>query len=134
MEKNKSDYDFEIKIDFEKGSPDPSRIFSTMSNLIKTFESIDADLAKTIDINISPILILEDIETGSLRSLFRNVLESVDDTALKELDWKKGVGAYLLKAKYKILSFLEDKKEITNRKEIDLLQNDLFLLAEQTSV
>lgn len=134
MAKNKSDYDFEIKIDFEKNSSNPSRVFSTMSNLIETFESIDADLAKTIDISISPILILEDIETGSLRSFFRNVLESVDDTALKHLDWKECVGAYLFRAKYKILTFLEEKKEITDRNEIDLLQNDLLLLAEQTNV
>ena len=134
MAKNKSDYDFEIKIDFEKGSPDPSRVFSTMTNLIETFESIDADLAKTIDVSISPVLILEDIESGSLKSFFRNVLESIDDTALKNLDWKKSVGAYLFKAKYKILEFLQDKKEINDRKEIDLLQNDLLLLAEQTNV
>jgi len=134
MIKNKVDFDFEIKIDFEKSSSNPSRVFSAMSNLIKTFESIDTDLAKTIDISISPILILEDIEAGSLKSFFRNVLEDIDDTAIRNLDWKKSVGTYLLKAKYKILEFLEDRNEITNRKEIDLLQNDLLLLAEETNV
>ena len=134
MEINNFDYDFEIKIDFEKGSRDPSRVFTTMSNLIETFETIDADLAKTIDTSISPILILEDIETGSLKSKLRNILSSVDDNGIKNLDWKKIVGIYLYKAKYKILEFLDDKEEISNRQEIDLLQNDLMLLAEETNV
>jgi len=134
MNNSKTNYDFIIKIDFEKGSRDPSRVFTTMSNLIETFQAIDADLAKTIDVSISPVLILEDVETGSLKSYLRNILESIDDNAIKDFDWKKIVGSYLYKAKYKILFFLKDKKQITDRSQIDLLQNDLLLLAEETNV
>src|SRR3989339_2241742 len=134
MNNSKTNYDFIIKIDFEKGSRDPSRVFTTMSNLIETFQAIDADLAKTIDVSISPVLILEDVETGSLKSYLRNILESIDDNAIKGFDWKKIVGSYLYKAKYKILFFLKDKKQITDRSQIDLLQNDLLLLAEETNV
>lgn len=134
MNDSNIEYDFILKIDFEKGSRDPSRVFTSMSNLIETFQSIDSDLAKTIDVSISPMLILEDVETGSLKSYLRNILESIDDNAIKDFDWKKLVGSFLYKAKYKILDFLEDKNEIVSRTQIDSLQNDLLLLAEETNV
>ena len=134
MEEKNIDFDFYIKIDFEKGSRNPSRIFTTMSNLVETFQTIDAELAKSIDSKITSVLLLEDIESGSLKSFFKNILESVDDNALKAGDWKKVVGAYLLKVKYKLLSFLEDKNKVENRIQIEELQNDILQLAEETDV
>lgn len=134
MDDTNVEYDFILKIDFAKGSRDPSRVFTTMTNLIETFQSIDADLAKTIDISINTTLLLEDVETGSLKTYLRNILLSVDDNAIKDFDWKKIIGVYLYRAKYKILKFLEDKKEITERSQIESLQSDLLLLAEETNV
>ncbi|MFZ1520030.1 MAG: hypothetical protein WAU11_14720 [Ignavibacteriaceae bacterium] len=134
MASNKIDYDFYIKIDFEKSSRDPSRIFSTMSSLIETFQAIDSEFAKSIDSKINSVLLLEDVESGSLKSFFKSFLESVDDNALKAGDWKKIVGAYLLKVKYKLLAFLEDKNKIDNRIQIEGLQGELLQLAEETDV
>lgn len=134
MDDQNIDYDFYIKIDFEKGSRNPSRIFSTMSNLVETFQVIDTEFAKSIDSKITSVLLLEDIESGSLKSFFKNILESVDDNALKAGDWKKVVGAYLLKVKYKLLSFLEDKDKIDSRLQVEVLQNDILKLAEETDV
>lgn len=134
MASNKIDYDFYIKIDFEKSSRDPSRIFSTMSSLIETFQAIDSEFAKSIDSKINSVLLLEDVESGSLKSFFKSFLESVDDNALKAGDWKKIVGAYLLKVKYKLLAFLEDKDKIDNRIQIEGLQSELLQLAEETDV
>jgi len=134
MTSNKIDYDFFIKIDFEKSSRDPSRIFSTMSSLIETFQVIDSEFAKSIDSKINSVLLLEDVESGSLKSFFKSFLESVDDNALKAGDWKKIVGAYLLKVKYKLLAFLENKDKIDNRIQIEGLQSELLQLAEETDV
>lgn len=128
------DYDFYIKIDFEKGSRNPSRIFTTMSNLIETFQIIDAEFAKSIDTKITSVLLLEDIESGSLKSFFKSLLESIDDNALKAGDWKKIVGAYLLRVKHKLLEFLEDKDKVENRIQIEVLQKDILQLAEETDV
>lgn len=134
MAKENIDYDFYIKIDFEKGSRNPSRIFTTMSNLVDTFQVIDTEFAKSIDSKITSVLLLEDIESGSLKSFFKNILESVDDNALKAGDWKKVVGTYLLKVKYILLSFLKDKDKIDNRIQVEGLQNDILKLAEDTDV
>ena len=70
-----SESDFTIEINFEKGSENPSRVFRSMSELIETFQFLDGSLVKTIDNKLESVLILDDIETDSLRSLLRNVLK-----------------------------------------------------------
>jgi hypothetical protein len=105
-----------------------------MSNLVETFQTIDTEFVKLIDSKITSVLLLEDIESGSLKSFFKNLLESIDDNALKTGDRKKIVGAYLLKVKYRLATFLEDKNKVENRVQIELLQKDLLQLAEETDV
>ena len=70
MAKESINYDFYIKIDFEKGSRNPSRIFTTMSNLVETFQIIDMEFSKTIDSKINSILLLEDIVKKRKNVLF----------------------------------------------------------------
>lgn len=125
---------FCIVIDYEKNSPNPSRVFKTMTELIETFQLLDIDLIKSIDNKIQPQLILEDIEIGSLRTYVSNILKAIDDDAIKNLDWKPAVGKYLVKAKYIIVDLLDGKIQITDKKEIDDIRNRLLFLAEETGV
>lgn len=131
---NKISADFCIKIDYEKGSKNPARVFRTMSDLIETTQKIDLSLISAIDNKIQPVLLLEDIETSSIKAWLRNVLETVDDDALKNLDWKPQVGKYLVKAKYFMINFIKDKTEITDKKQIYELQQGILKLAEETDV
>jgi hypothetical protein len=78
---------FSIEIDFVKGVGDPSRVFRAMSDLITALHDVDRALIGTIDTKIEPLLLLEDIETGSIKSWLKQGLESVDDDALKKGDW-----------------------------------------------
>jgi len=126
--------DFCIEIDFEKGSESPSRVFRTMTELIETFQQIDRDLILSINEKIEPVVIIEDIETGSLRTWLANKIRDIDDEALKNMDWKIIVGEYLVQGKYYILDFMKDKAEITSRSQVEKLENDLFGLAERTDV
>jgi hypothetical protein len=126
--------DFAVEIDFVRDSPDPARVFRSMSQLIDTFQKFDRELVHTIDVNIQPVMLLEDIEAGSIRSWLRAALESVDDTALKEGDWKKLVGRYLVKAKYLTIDFLSKRTEIKGKEELAALQAEIQAAAEETGV
>jgi hypothetical protein len=126
--------DFGIEVDFKKGSEAPSRIFRTISELIEAFCTFDRDLILSIDVKIEPVMLLEDIESGSVRTWLTYLLKVIDDEALKNLDWKKAVGSYLVKAKYRIVEFLENKTHISNRTEIIELERDLLVLAQETEV
>ncbi len=131
---NKIGADFCIEIDFDKGSEHPSRVFSTLSSLIDTFESIDNDLVASIDSKIETVLLLEDIESGSIKAWLSSKIKNIDDTALKSGDWKKIVGLYLVKAKWFIIKQLEGKVRITDIREIEELQEGLLSIAEETDV
>lgn len=132
--KKPSEVDFCIKIDFEKKSDNPTRIFRTITELLDSFHQLDLDLVHSIDTKIEPTLLLEDIEVGSLKVWLTSTLSSIDDEGLKTLEWKKIVGEYLVRAKYLFINFLSDKQTINSRNQIKSLESDLNKLAKETDV
>lgn len=126
--------DFCIEIDFQKGTESPSRVFRTMTELIETFQDLDASLIQSIDAKIEPVLIIEDIEAGSIKTWLAYKLRTVPDDAIRELNWKPVVGQYLVNAKYRMIKFLENKTEITSKNQIEELEMDLLKSAEKTKV
>lgn len=103
----KSDYC--LKIDFDKGSERPERVFNTAARLLEAFRVMDGYLVNMVGIDIEPVLLLEDVEVGSLKIWLRNVISNIDDEAIKELDVKKAVGSFLVKAKYLLIKKLSDR-------------------------
>jgi hypothetical protein len=126
--------DFYIEIDFQKGKGNPSRVFRAMSDLIDALQSTDQSLIKSIDAKLEPVLLLEDVQSGSVRAWLKQAIESIDDEGLKEGDWKKIVGAYLVRAKYLVVNFLDKKVDIRGPQEIEGLERELNRLAEETDV
>lgn len=127
-----NDADFAIYIDFDKMSHKPQRVFQTASALITAFEKLDKSLCESISSNIKPILMLEEIETGSLKIWLKNKLETIDDDAIKELDWKKLVGSYLVKAKYACISWMN--KDEKNKDSLVALSQDIRQIAQDTDI
>lgn len=127
------DTDFCIEIDYRKGSGSPSRVFRAMSDLIEALQETDKSLIRSIDAHLEPILLLEDIETGSIKSWIRQAVESLDDDAIKSGDYKKVIAPYLVKSKYAIIRFLDKKTDITNADALGELQDSLAEIAEDTN-
>jgi hypothetical protein len=105
-----------------------------MSGMIDSFQSLDRALVSSIDVSIEPVLMLEDIEAGSLRTWLRAVIESLDDDALRSGEKKRIIGAYLVKSKYIALKFLEDKDRLPSRDDLSRLQRELVSAAQETGV
>lgn len=126
--------DFCLEIQYQKDSENPERIFRALTDLIESFKEVDKDLVKSLDLKVQPVLLLENIETGSIKTWFRTQLELIDDEALKKMDWKSLVGQYLVKAKYRVIQFLGDRNKITERSEIKAIEQDLYKLAEETDI
>ena len=80
------DADFALRIDFKRGEPNPHRIFQAADLMIRALQGLDATLVGAIDTKIEPIMVLEEIESGSLFIWLRNILTATDDEALKKLD------------------------------------------------
>jgi len=128
------DEGFEICINFESGSGDPSRIFKAMSGLIDAIQALDSHLAASFDIALTTTLVLDEIESGSIKARLRNLISGIPDEAIKDGDWKKILGIYLLKAKYAILDWTNEKESIENRSDVQLLEAELLRLAEETDI
>ena len=124
--------DFAIYIDFEPGTKNPERIFQAADQVIRSFRNLDRTLCKAVDSKITPIMLLEEIEMGSIKIWLRNVLEAIDDDDLKQLDWKSAVGKFLEKAKYAVIEWTN--KEDKDRPSIKELQSDIRNMAEDTGV
>lgn len=123
--------DFIFCIDFKKGVGPASRVFSATHEFIKACERLDQELVTAVDGNIEAIMVLEDVETGSLKTHLRNVLKTIDDQALKMIDWKPAVGKYLVKAKYLILRWTEEGNAPEGISE---LSREIQELASETDV
>lgn len=125
---------FVLKIDFEKDTARPSRVFRAMSELIEGFQSLDNNLVQTFPVKVSPVLMLEDIQIGSLRTVMKNVLTGIEDEALKNLEWKKMIGGFLVQGKHAVLQWIEQREQIESRKALEELAQKLRLLAEGTKI
>ena len=66
--------DFAFYIDFKRGEGSASRVFSATHDFIRACESLDRELLSSIDSNIETVMVLEDIEAGSLKTWLRNSL------------------------------------------------------------
>jgi hypothetical protein len=105
-----------------------------MTGLIEAFQSVDRKLVRSVGPKLETVLLLEDVEAASIKAWLRNVLLETDDEALKKLDWKLIVGAYLVKAKYLMVDFLGKRTAISDRMEIVELQRRLLAVAEETQI
>jgi hypothetical protein len=85
-------------------------------------------------VNIEPVMLLENVEAGSIKSWLRAVLNATDDTGLQELNWKRIVGGYLVRAKYLTIDWLNKRTEIIGTAELDELQGEILKAAEATGV
>lgn len=123
--------DFAFEIDFARGVGPASRVFAATHEFIKACEALDAELVQSIDSSIETVLVLEDIQEGSIRTWLRNLLSAVDDDALKTLDWKPLVGKYLVRSKYAVIRFLDDENGPSSLPD---LREEIRRIASETDV
>lgn len=109
---------FSLTIAYDPLVESPGRLLRSAANFSDAFGTFDAAFAAAIDPNIETAIALLGIEQGSIRAWFASLIRSVDDEAIRDLDWKKLIGAYLVRAKYRALEWLED--DHPSKKIIDL--------------
>jgi hypothetical protein len=126
--------EIEIRVSFERGVGDPTRVFRTMTGLIESAQTLDSHLALSIGASVRTSLVLQDVEAASLKAKLKTVVESLPDEALKEGEVKKVIGHFLVAAKHKILDWCGERTEITSLEEVKQLQSDVHKLAEQSDV
>lgn len=126
--------DFCVKVNFKKGTDHPERVFRATANLVESLQSADLLLARSVDSKIKPVLLLEKIDSGSVKIWMKQFLQAVDDEALKNLDWKPAVGKYLVQGKHRLINYLGQGEGLKDSESLHSLSENLHKLAEETDV
>lgn len=121
--------EYNLRIDFLQDSSRPSRVFSSMGNLIEAFDHFDHAFLTSLGCDASSELLFHDIEKGSLKAVLRWVLKLPDKEALREGNWSKVLGRLIDYGRDYFLDFLEENPEISEVKQLEDVQNGLLKLA-----
>jgi len=124
---------FCITVEYDQNASNPEKIFQSIAKTIEGFQAIDSQLVTCISSNIEPLILLEDIEHGSLKTYLKSFIKSLPDDGLKECNLKRIIGEYLVRGKYIILAALEGKDEI-EKNEVITLEQRLYQEAKNTGV
>jgi len=114
---------YEIKIDFQKDTTQPARIFHSMAGIIDSFGRFDHELLDSVDLPLSETTLLHDIDIGSLRAILRWILNAPDSEALRDGDWKKLVGRMIDDGRQFLLRSLEQQPQVTDKRQLKELQD-----------
>jgi hypothetical protein len=129
-----SDGEFEIYIDFVKNQGDPSRVFHAMGELIDALALFDSALTGIITEHPVTEIVLTEVSGGSIRAFLRNFLKSVPDDAIKDGEWKKALGHFLVVGKHSLIKWLEENPTITEKEQLLDIKDQLEKAAEATGV
>lgn len=121
---------FELKLEFNKDTEDPSRLFRSFADLIESINELDITIAKSINSSISSKIYLNDIEKGSLIGKLWNHLVINDENKLDENTVEsEDINSFIDKSRNKSIEFLESHKSSvedlkTLAKDIDNIANE----------
>lgn len=117
-----------IKLDFEKGSTEPERVFDAMSDLIQSVQSLHSCFLNSIITDYKTELLLTDIREGSLESWLSPSVKKGNTNIGKSTNSK--LTNFLNISTQKVIEFLEGKETITDISEIDELEEEIKNEAE----
>lgn len=124
---------FEIKLEFNKDTEEPSRLFRSFADLIDSIKELDTTIAKTINSSVSSKIYLDDIEKGSLIGKLYNHLVINDDNKLDDNKvQEETIIDFIENSRSKSIEFIESgKSEVNDLKE---LAKNIDQLAEQKGI
>lgn len=120
---NNNDNVIQIKLDFEKNSTDPQRIFDAMSDLIQSVQSLHSCLLSSIISECRTELLLSDVTEGSLVSWLSPKIKK--DNSSIDSDKEKRIANFLNSSTQIIIEFLEGKDTISEPAELDELEDKI---------
>lgn len=103
----------------------PIEAFGELKEVFRAFAEIDKVYASNIDNSLTLSYSLENIEIGSVRTRIAQIIKEIPDEAIRDFEWKKLVGHFLLKLKYLILRKLEKNNGLASKEQIDNLNEEI---------
>lgn len=112
-----------LRLDFEKNSTDPQRVFDSMSDLIQSVQTLHSCILNSVISEYETELLLSDVKEGSIISWLTPKIDAKDEI-LSE-DKKKKINTLLNVSTQKIIKFIQGKDTISSSAEVDELEEQL---------
>lgn len=112
-----------LVIKYKPGESHALDVLQGAMALVESLDRLDHVLLSSVNTSLEPVSVLNDIEKSSLKLLLARALRSLPDEHLHNPDWKKWLGALLIKGKHVLLQRIDaDAPEIMQG--IELLADD----------
>ncbi|MGV8878501.1 MAG: hypothetical protein ACOH2A_05680 [Sphingobacteriaceae bacterium] len=111
-----------FKLDFLFGNEkEPISAFNGLKEIFQDLYELDNLYISSIHSSLEFSYKLEFIEFSSIRTWVIQAIKEIPDDAVRDFEWKKLVGHFLLKLKYLILKHLENDSELNSKEQIQVL-------------
>ena len=118
------DENFEVNLLFD-GEKNPSQVFSELKGIFDALTSLDQLFVSNLGSELNFEYSLQNIEFGSIRMKLAQAIREIPDEAIKDFEWKKLIGHFLLRLKYVVLKYLEKTPQIDTKESIDALNEEI---------
>lgn len=119
--------DFCIKIDFEKGSENPQRIFESMIHLLASVDEFHSSFSSSISSDVKPKIIIQDIRGGSIETWLSTDISREDEKGRK-------FQYFLNRCTEIIVKFIDGRSSVDNLESLGEVQNEMETLAEELDI
>ncbi|MBC5864636.1 hypothetical protein [Flavobacterium turcicum] len=123
---------FEIKLEFNKNTENPSRLFYSFAEMIDSVNKLDIVIARTINSSISSKIILDDIEKGSILAKLWNELVISEDGKIDNPAPQENVKNYLENSRRAAINFVSNNK--SSVEDLGKLGSEIAEIAETNKV
>jgi|GEM_PF-5002356 len=138
------DNNFKLNLLFD-GEKNPSEAFNELKDIFYALSLLDKLFLSSIDSQLECDYSLQFLEYGSIKTWVAKRIREIPEQAIKDFDWKKLVGHFLLKLTHLVLRYLEKNPQLDTKDSlIELskvietekkksLKNDTYLINEVNS-
>lgn len=123
---------FAIKLEFDKNTENPSRLFYSFAEMIDSVNSLDIVIAKTINSTITSKIILDDVEKGSIIAKLWNELVISEEGKIDDLEPQENLKDYLEDSRKAAIDFVSQNK--SSVEDLEKLSIEIAEIAEKKKV
>lgn len=130
----KTEYIYNVKLDYKPGVSDPGKVFVAYSEIIKSFKRIDSLLGRTLSHGSICKQTLENVEIGSITSKIKSIFEYSEDELSDEPEYtEENLQDYLVSSTSALFSSLSNGK-IDSEKQIEDIQDKIEESARNNNI
>lgn len=121
--------EYEIRLDFERETENPSRLFRAFAEMIEGVNDLNYFIAQTVNTSIKSKIVLDDIEKGSIIGKLYNELVFGEEGKIDNSPEEEKIESYVEESRAETLKFISDSK--SSVEDLELLKDRITKIAKE---